>query len=226
VNCAGLHADRVARLTGISGNAGMDGAPRPSIVPFRGEYYELRPEARSLVNHLIYPVPAPSFPFLGVHFTRMVDRDEHGHRVECGPNAVLAFAREGHTKTRISPGDLAEVLSNGSFWRLAARHWKTGLGEMHRSWSKAAFTRALQRLLPDITAEDLVPARAGVRAQALGPGGRLLDDFAIERSGPIVNVINAPSPAATASLAIAERICDLILGGSAENGRRAAVPLS
>lgn len=215
VNCAGLYVDRIAKMTGIAPESGK----RPSIVPFRGEYFELRPEARSLVNHLIYPVPDPSFPFLGVHFTRMVDADEHGHHVECGPNAVLAFAREGYTKTTVNPGELAEVLASGSFWKLAARHWKTGLGEMHRSWSKAAFTRALQRLLPAITADDLVPAQAGVRAQALGPGGKLLDDFAIEQNGPIVNVINAPSPAATASLAIAERICDLIHGESEAEGR-------
>lgn len=218
VNCAGLYVDRVAKLTGIA----PEGGKRPAIVPFRGEYFELRPEARSLVRHLIYPVPDPSFPFLGVHFTRMVEKDEHGHHVECGPNAVLAYAREGYTKTTVNPGELAEVLANGSFWKLAARHWKTGLGEMHRSWSKAAFTRALQRLLPEITPDDLVPAQAGVRAQALGPGGKLLDDFAIEQNGPIVNVINAPSPAATASLAIAERICDLIHGDFSAESRRAA----
>jgi len=199
-NCAGLYSDRVTRLG--------RGTPPARIVPFRGEYYKLRPEARSLVRNLIYPVPDPAFPFLGVHFTRMIERDQHGHHVECGPNAVLALAREGYTWSDISPRDLAETLGLLSFWRLAARHWRTGLGEMWRSVSKPAFARALARLVPEIRAQDLEPAPAGVRAQALAPGGRLIDDFAIEARGPIVNVVNAPSPAATASLAIAELICD------------------
>jgi len=199
-NCAGLFSDRIARLAGTT--------PPARIVPFRGEYFELRPEARSLVSNLIYPVPDPSFPFLGVHFTRMIDRDDHGHRVECGPNAVLALAREGYTKTTVRPRDLLGTLTYPAFWRLAARHWRTGLAEMHRSFSKSAFTKALQRLVPAIGEHDLVPAPAGVRAQALGPDARLLDDFVLQRHGPVLHVVNAPSPAATASLAIAERIVD------------------
>jgi len=202
VNCAGLHADRVTRRAGDT--------PPARIVPFRGEYYELRPQARGLVKHLIYPVPDPAFPFLGVHFTRMIDRDEHGCLVECGPNAVLAFAREGYTRTTLRLGDLAGTLTYPAFWRLALRHWRAGLGEMHRSWSKRAFVRALQRLIPEITGDDLEPAPAGVRAQALAPDGRLLDDFAVVARDRMVHVVNAPSPAATASLAIGERICEMI----------------
>lgn len=202
VNCAGLHSDRVTRLAGQK--------PDARIVPFRGEYYELRPAARRLVNNLIYPVPDPTFPFLGVHFTRMIERDTHGHLVECGPNAVLAFAREGYTRTTINPRDLAGTLTYPAFWRIAAKYWRMGAGEMWRSWSKAAFVRALQRLVPAITARDLEPAPAGVRAQALAPDGKLLDDFSITRAEHVVNVVNAPSPAATASLAIAEHVCDLI----------------
>lgn len=205
VNCAGLHSDRVARLAGDP--------PPLRIVPFRGEYFDLRPDARSLVRGLIYPVPDPSFPFLGVHFTRMIARDGHGHRVECGPNAVLAFAREGYTKTRVSPGDLAETLSYPAFWKLVLRHWKTGAGEVHRSISKTTFVRALRRLIPDISADDLEAAPAGVRAQALGPDGALLDDFSIIERGPVVHVCNAPSPAATASFAIADTIVDTLAGG-------------
>ena len=204
VNCAGLHSDRVTRLAGQR--------PEARIVPFRGEYYELRPAARRLVSNLIYPVPDPAFPFLGVHFTRMIDRDTHGHLVECGPNAVLAFAREGYTRTTVNPRDLAGTLTYPAFWRIAAKYWRMGAGEMWRSWSKAAFVRALQRLVPEITADDLEPAPAGVRAQALAPDGRLLDDFSITRAEHVVHVVNAPSPAATASLAIAEHVCDLIAG--------------
>ena len=213
VNWAGLHADRVTRRAGDT--------PPARIVPFRGEYYELRPDARRLVNHLIYPVPDPAFPFLGVHFTRMIDRDQHGHLVECGPNAVLAFAREGYTRTTLRLGDLAGTLSYPAFWRLAARHWRMGLGEMHRSWSKRAFVRALQRLIPEITGDDLEPAPAGVRAQALAPDGRLLDDFAVVARDRLVHIVNAPSPAATASLAIGEHIVEMIPEAS-----RAAVATS
>jgi len=202
VNCAGLHSDRVTAMSGH--------APPARIIPFRGEYYELRPPARRLVRNLIYPVPDPSFPFLGVHFTRMIQRDEHGHLVECGPNAVLAMAREGYSKTDVDHDDLAEILRYPAFWRISARHWRTGLGELWRSVSKAAFVRALRRLVPEIGAEHMESAPAGVRAQALAPDGRLLDDFAIVAGDGIVNVVNAPSPAATASLAIAEHIVGML----------------
>ncbi len=195
VNCSGLHSDRVTRLAGLK--------PETKIVPFRGEYYELKPEAHHLVRALIYPVPDPKFPFLGVHFTRMI----HGG-VECGPNAVLAFAREGYRKRDVNLRDLFEALTYPGFLRLAGRYWKTGLGEMWRSFSKRAFVRALQRLLPDIQAEHLLPAPAGVRAQALAPDGKLVDDFLIREAERIVNVLNAPSPAATASLNIGSYIVE------------------
>lgn len=197
INCAGLHCDRVARASSIR--------PPVRIVPFRGEYYELKPAARCLCRNLIYPVPDPGFPFLGVHFTRMIRGG-----VECGPNAVLAFAREGYTKWRVNATDLLETLASPAFWRLARRHWRTGLGEVHRSWSKAAFVRALQRLMPEITGDDLQPAGAGVRAQAIARDGTLVDDFAIVSSGRMVHVLNAPSPGATSALAIGDRIVDMI----------------
>lgn len=195
VNCTGLHCDRVTRLSGQR--------PQAKIVPFRGEYFELTPEAEHLCRALIYPVPDPKFPFLGVHFTRMVLGG-----VECGPNAVLAFAREGYTKRDINLRDLAESLTYPGFLRMAARHWRTGCLEMWRSFSKAAFVRALQRLIPEIRAEHLHPAPAGVRAQALGRDGKLLDDFLIQESGRIINIGNAPSPAATAALNIGSLIVD------------------
>ncbi|MEM8863981.1 MAG: L-2-hydroxyglutarate oxidase [Planctomycetota bacterium] len=208
VNCAGLHSDRVARMSGLQ--------PAARIVPFRGEYFCLHDEARHLVKNLIYPVPDPEFPFLGVHFTRMIDGE-----VECGPNAVLAFAREGYKKTAIDWSDLADSLSYSGFLRLAARHWRMGAGEMWRSVSKAAFVRALQRLVPDIREEHLSPAPAGVRAQAVQPDGALIDDFLIEpavdggavnaRTSRVINVLNAPSPAATASLKIGETIAQEVL---------------
>jgi L-2-hydroxyglutarate oxidase len=172
VTCAGLHADRVAHLTGVR--------PAARIVPFRGEYYELRPAARHFVSHLIYPVPDPAFPFLGVHFTRMINQDSDGYQVECGPNAVLALAREGYTNTSINIRDLWDTLTYPAFWKMASSYWRTGMGEIHRSFSKQAFVRALQRLIPEITAADLIPAPAGVRAQALGRDGKLHDDFVIE----------------------------------------------
>ena len=197
VTAAGLQSDRVAELTGVERAA--------RIVPFRGEYFELVPAARSLVRNLIYPVPDPSFPFLGVHFTRMI-----GGAVECGPNAVLAFAREGYTKTRFDAVDLHDTLGYPGFWKLARKHWRAGGGEMRRSISKSAFTRALQRLLPAIGAHQLVPAPAGVRAQALTPDGALVDDFLIQRRGRVVNVLNAPSPAATSSLAIGATIVEQV----------------
>ena len=195
VNCAGLHSDRVAKLTGQN--------PPAKIIPFRGEYYELKPEVQHLCRNLIYPVPDPAFPFLGVHFTRMI----HGG-VECGPNAVLAFAREGYTKTAVNLRDLAEALSYPGFVRLAWKHWKMGLGELWRSFSKAAFVKALQRLMPEIRSEHLVPAPAGVRAQALQRNGLLVDDFLILEEARIVNVCNAPSPAATASLNIGQLVVE------------------
>lgn len=198
VNCAGLHADRVLARTGLA---------RPArIVPFRGEYYELAPERRGLVRNLIYPVPDPSFPFLGVHFTRRI-----GGGIECGPNAVLAFAREGYTKACVNPVDLWDTLSYRGFWRLAARHWRTGTAEMWRSLSRAAFARALRRLVPALRPEDLSPAPAGVRAQALGPDGELVDDFLLRVDGRAVHVCNAPSPAATSSLSIGEAIVEQIV---------------
>ena len=195
VNCAGLYSDRVARMSG--------GGADVQIVPFRGEYFELTPEARSLCRGLIYPVPDPSFPFLGVHFTRMI-----GGGVECGPNAVLAFAREGYEKTDLDLRDLAETLTYSGFLKLAATYWRTGLGEMWRSYSKQAFVRALQKLVPDIRAEHLEPAPAGVRAQAVTAEGRLHDDFIIEEAGAIVHVCNAPSPAATSALNIGRTIAE------------------
>lgn len=195
VNCAGLHCDRVTKLGGQR--------PEAKIVPFRGEYYQLKPEAYHLVGNLIYPVPDPSFPFLGVHFTRMIDGT-----VECGPNAVLAFAREGYTKTDINLIDLAESLTYPGFIKLAMKYWKVGMGEMWRSVSKAAFVRALKRLLPAIEPEHLSPAPAGVRAQAVARDGNMVDDFLIQEGEHIVNVGNAPSPAATASLNIGKLIVD------------------
>jgi len=199
VNCGGLHSDRLARISGQH--------LRERVVPFRGEYYELLPEAEHLCRTLIYPVPDPRFPFLGVHFTRMV----HGG-VECGPNAVLALAREGYTWGTISPRDLLESLTYPGFLRLLARNWKTAVGEVHRSVSKAAFVRALQRLVPEIRAEHLRPGPAGVRAQALGLDGKLLDDFLVLRHERMINVCNAPSPAATACLNIGWLVADEVLG--------------
>jgi L-2-hydroxyglutarate oxidase LhgO len=193
VNCAGLYADVVARLAGAT--------PDVRIVPFRGEYYLLRAERRHLVRGLIYPLPDPEFPFLGVHFTRTV----HGE-VEAGPNAVLAFAREGYRWTRIAPGELAGTLAYRGFWTMARRYWRTGAYEMFRSLSKGAFVRALQRLVPDVRVEDVVPGGAGVRAQAVGPDGSLVDDFRIIMAAEAIHVLNAPSPAATASLAIGRHI--------------------
>lgn len=198
VNCAGLQCDRVARILGQD--------PDVKIVPFRGEYFELIPEAEYLCRNLIYPVPDPEFPFLGVHFTRMI----HGG-VECGPNAVLAFAREGYTRTTLRLGDLFESLTYPGFLRLARRYWKTGFGEMWRSFNKRAFVKALQRLVPDIQAEHLVAAPAGVRAQAMHRNGSLVDDFLIEEDDQVVSILNAPSPAATSALNIGSLIAERIL---------------
>jgi L-2-hydroxyglutarate oxidase len=191
VNCAGLHCDRVAA---------MAEAPLPvRIIPFRGEYYRLGPAAAARVRGLVYPVPDPSFPFLGVHFTRHVD-----DVVSCGPNAVLALAREGYSWGRLSPRDLWQTLSHAGFRRLARRHLRMGLGETWRSLSKRAFVHAAERLLPGLTTADLTAHPAGVRAQAIGPDGALLDDFCFVDQARAVHVLNAPSPAATASLAIGE----------------------
>ncbi len=193
INCAGLHSDRVARLTG-------DETP-VEIVPFRGEYYSLlRPE---LCRTLIYPVPDPAFPFLGVHFTRGFD--DHVH---CGPNAVLAFAREGYRRGDISLRDLREVFSFGGFRRMARKHWRMGFGEMWRSVVKSAFVASARKLVPELRAADLVASPAGVRAMAVAGDGAMVDDFLISRRDRITNVLNAPSPAATASLAIAEVVVE------------------
>ena len=195
VNCAGLHSDRLASLSGHPAQA--------KIVPFRGEFYELKPEAHHLCRNLIYPVPDPSFPFLGVHFTRMIDGG-----VECGPNAVLAFAREGYRKTDVNLRDLAESLSYPGFLKLAFKYWRVGAGEMWRSFSKGAFVKALQRLMPEIRSDHLTPARSGVRAQAVARDGTMVDDFLIEQTGRVVNVNNAPSPAATSSLNIGKLVVE------------------
>lgn len=195
VNCAGLHSDRVTALGGQK--------PDVQIVPFRGEYFELKHSAEHLCRNLIYPVPDPSFPFLGVHFTRMVQGG-----VECGPNAVLAFAREGYRFWDLNLRDLWESLTYRGFQRIACKHWRTGLGEMWRSLSKRAFVRALQRLVPEIRSEDLETAPSGVRAQALTVEGNLADDFLIQEHDRIVNVNNAPSPAATASLNVGRLIVE------------------
>jgi (S)-2-hydroxyglutarate dehydrogenase len=196
VNCAGLYSDEVARLMGIR--------PEVRIIPFRGEYYMLRPERRSLVKNLIYPVPDPEFPFLGVHFTRTVHGD-----VEAGPNAVLAFAREGYTLGTVRPGEALGMLGYAGFWHMARRYWKMGAYELYRSASKAAFVRSLQKLVPDIREEDIARGGAGVRAQAVSPDGSLVDDFRISVTEGAVHVVNAPSPAATASLAIGRHIAGL-----------------
>lgn len=195
VNCAGLQSDRVARLLGQR--------PPARIVPFRGEYFELKPEAEHLCRNLIYPVPDPSFPFLGVHFTRMI-----GGGVECGPNAVLAFAREGYRKSDVQLRDLFEALTYPGFIRLARKYWRTGFGEMWRSFSKKAFVKALRHLVPAISGDDMIAAPAGVRAQALSRDGNLVDDFLFVEDERVVSVCNAPSPAATSALNIGSLIVD------------------
>ena len=193
INCAGLQSDRVARLCGLR--------PDLAIIPFRGEYYQLVPGRRYLVRHLVYPVPDPRFPFLGVHFTRMIEGG-----VEAGPNAVLALRREGYGKLSFSARDALGIVGYRGFWRMAARYGKTGMGEMVRSFNKRAFVRALNALVPDLSVEDVVPAGAGVRAQAVAPDGKLLDDFHILEAERMLHVLNAPSPAATASLAIGDSL--------------------
>jgi len=195
VNCAGLQSDRVARQAGQK--------PPLKIVPFRGEYYQLVPSAHRLVRHLIYPVPDPAYPFLGVHFTRMIDGS-----YECGPNAVLALGREAYGKLDVDLRDLFESLTYPGFLRLAARHWRIGAGEVWRSLSKRAFVKALGRLVPEIRAEHLEPAPAGIRAQAVAPDGALIDDFMIVEHESVLSVCNAPSPAATASLNVGRLIVE------------------
>ncbi len=196
VNCGGLQSDRVARMCGVD--------PGVQIVPFRGEYFHLADGGEKLIKNLVYPVPDPAFPFLGVHFTRMI-----GGGVEAGPNAVLALARHGYRKTSFNPLDALGIASYGGFWRMARKHWKTGFGELHRSMSKKAFLKALQRLMPELQLSHLHPGGAGVRAQALEKNGALVDDFKIVRGDRMVHVLNAPSPAATASIAIGRHIAAL-----------------
>ncbi|OUM83880.1 L-2-hydroxyglutarate oxidase [Parageobacillus thermoglucosidasius] len=193
VNCAGLHSDRIARASGITADL--------KIVPFRGEYYKLRPEKRYLVKNLVYPVPNPQFPFLGVHLTRMINGE-----VEVGPNAVLGFKREGYKKTDMDAKDMLDIFFFKGFWKLAFKYWREGAEEMVRSYSKKAFLKNLQRLLPEVEMDDLLPAEAGVRAQALRSDGTLVDDFYIMNTKRTVHVLNAPSPAATACLPIGEEI--------------------
>lgn len=199
VNCAGLYSDKVAQMT-------QDKPLNLRIVPFRGEYFKIKPEKHHLVKNLIYPVPDPNFPFLGVHFTRMI-----GGGIEAGPNAVLAFQREGYKKSDVNLKELWETLSWPGFQKVAAKYWETGMGEMYRSFSKAAFTKALQGLIPEIQEDDLIEGGAGVRAQACDRDGGLLDDFAILEDDKIVNVCNAPSPAATSSLAIGSTIATMVV---------------
>jgi L-2-hydroxyglutarate oxidase len=198
VSCGGLYADKIAGMT--TDNLQV------RIVPFRGEYYKLTKEKEYLVKNLIYPVPDPNFPFLGVHFTRMAKGG-----VEAGPNAVLAFKREGYRKRDISFSELTETLMWPGFQRVASKYWRTGLGEMYRSFSKAAFTRALQKLIPEITEQDLASGGAGVRAQACDRTGGLVDDFMFQESENAIHVLNAPSPAATSSLSIGETISEMVI---------------
>ena len=193
INCGGLHSDKLTKLGGQP--------PPAKIIPFKGEYFELKEDAKHLCKNLIYPVPDPAFPFLGVHFTRMIDGT-----VECGPNAVLAFGREAYGKFDLNLKDLLESITYPGFQKMAIKHWKMGWGEMWRSYNKGAFVKALRRLIPEIEASHLVSAPAGIRAQAVTPHGALVDDFLIERNDRIINVCNAPSPAATASLNIGSTI--------------------
>jgi len=212
VNCAGLQSDRVARLAGIK--------PRVRIVPFRGEYYTVRSDRAHLVRGLIYPVPDPALPFLGVHFTRGIDGV-----VEAGPNAVLALRREGYARSDFSLRDVYDLARFPGFWRMALVQWRTGVDEMRRSLSKARFAESLRKLIPALNENDLVAGGSGVRAQAVGLDGRLVDDFQIESAPGMVHVLNAPSPAATASLAIGAAIADQILTAGAESGRAGEVSM-
>lgn len=204
INCAGLHSDRIAKMSGYY--------PDMKIIPFRGEYYKLKPEKRYLVKNLIYPVPNPKFPFLGVHFTRMI-----GGEVDAGPNAVLSFKREGYKKTDFDLKDFCEVMGYGGFWKLASKYMKEGMEEMYRSFSKARFVKSLQELIPEITESDLVEAPAGIRAQAVRVDGGMVDDFHIIEGKRCIHVCNAPSPAATASIEIGKSIVSRI--PNYENGK-------
>ena len=197
INCAGLYSDRIARMS-----ASRD---EVRIVPFRGEYYEIAIDKRPLVKGLIYPVPDPRFPFLGVHFTRQI-----GGGVEAGPNAVLAFRREGYRKTDFSLSETTDTLMFPGFWKMAFKNWKSGAGEYYRSYSKGAFVKALRRLVPEITRADMKSGGSGVRAQALDRDGNLLDDFRYEDTARILHVYNVPSPAATASLVIARELVNRV----------------
>jgi (S)-2-hydroxyglutarate dehydrogenase len=198
VNCAGLYCDKIAAMAGVETDV--------KIIPFRGEYYALKPDKASLVRNLIYPVPDPNFPFLGVHFTRRITGE-----IEAGPNAVLAYRREGYRKSDIHLGELWESLSWKGFRKVAAKYWRTGLGELYRSYSKAAFTRALQELVPEVREADLEAAGSGVRAQACDRNGGLIDDFVIREATGSIHVLNAPSPAATSGLSIGNTVADLAL---------------
>lgn len=197
INCAGLYSDKIASLTVNELDV--------RIIPFRGEYYRIKENKKHLVRNLIYPVPDPAFPFLGVHFTRMIDGN-----IEAGPNAVFAFAREGYKKSDINPTELFGSLAWPGFRKIVGRYWKTGIGEIYRSFSKKAFTTALQRLIPDLYAEDLEPGGSGVRAQACDRAGNLLDDFMILENESTINVLNAPSPAATSALSIGQNISRMV----------------
>ena len=199
INCAGLFSDQVAELAGAKRQV--------RIVPFRGEYYMLKDQAQHLIRNLIYPVPDPNYPFLGVHFTRTINGG-----IEAGPNAVLAWAREGYMKTDINLKEMWDYLSYSGFWHMAGKYWTTAIGEYYRSFFKSAFVSALQKLVPEITADDISPSPSGVRAQALAPDGNLMDDFEINNIGNMIHVINAPSPAATSSLAIGEHIANIYMG--------------
>ncbi|OGQ51205.1 MAG: hydroxyglutarate oxidase [Deltaproteobacteria bacterium RIFCSPLOWO2_02_FULL_57_26] len=204
INCAGLFSDKLARLMAGTQHATPSTGADLRIIPFRGEYYRLVPKRRFLARGLIYPVPDPRFPFLGAHFTRTVKGE-----VEVGPNAVLALAREGYRKSDIDPAHILQVFSYRGFWLLSIRYWRMGVEEMVRSVSKRAFVKALQRLVPEVRVDDFIPSGAGVRAQAVSPAGALVDDFVIRRIGNAIHVLNAPSPGATASLAIGKKIVEM-----------------
>ena len=201
INCGGLQSDLIAKMMSSPNDQASE---EHRIIPFRGEYYKIAPERQFLVRNLIYPVPDPNFPFLGVHFTRMAKGG-----VEAGPNAVLALAREGYRHTNVNVTDLWQTVSFKGFWAMAGKYWQTGFGELYRSLSKAAFVSALQKLVPEIRESDLIAGGAGVRAQAVSASGALVDDFVIKQSRNTIHVLNAPSPGATASLAIGQQICEM-----------------
>ena len=198
VNCGGLYSDRIAKACGVN--------PSLQIIPFRGEYFKLKEEKEHLIKNLIYPVPDPKFPFLGVHFTRMINGG-----IEAGPNAVLAFKREGYNKTDFSFKDVSALLTYPGFWKMALKYYNMGFGEFYRSFNKKAFVKALQKLVPDVQLSDITKGSAGVRAQALEPNGKLVDDFRIAEAKRMVHVLNAPSPAATASISIGNRIAQMVM---------------